>query len=141
LSGTVTPVVGGTAVDLSAAGLEWAQWSEAGVNRKSGITPLIGDLMVLGPNSGQAVSNFPVLFSWTNGTPIQAASNVTTALAVKGVTNGFVLTVPADTVKRKLRLYAGCEAAQIRFQAMLSDGSAPPFLDSSVSANTGVSAA
>src|SRR5436190_1336833 len=122
LSGTFTPVVAGTAVDLSAAGVEWAQWGLDGeVNRIATVAPLIGDLLMLGPNGAEVVLDFPVLFSWTNGTPTVMASNVTTAFSVKGLTNGFELNVPANALKRKLRLYVGCAAAQGKLDAVISD--------------------
>src|SRR5438874_4678994 len=137
LSGTFTAVSAGTAVDLSSAGMEWAQWGlDTGVNRKAGVSSQIADVIVFGPNSSEMISNFPVLFNWTNGTPVQAGTNVTTALAVKGVGNGFAFTVPADLVKRKLRLYAGGAAAQMRVDATLSDASAAAFSDSSLNASS-----
>src|SRR5437867_1353847 len=96
LSGTFTAVAPGTAVDLSSAGMEWAQWGlESGINRSAGISPQIGDLAVIGANSAEATANFPVLFNWTNGTPVEIGTNVTSANAVTGSGNGFVFTVPA----------------------------------------------
>src|SRR6185503_9776571 len=76
LSGTFTPVVEGTTVDLTTAGMEWEQWgTEEGVNRKTEATPSIGDLTAFGFNSIQSVSNFPVLFNWNDGVPLAVGSN------------------------------------------------------------------
>src|SRR5439155_12177625 len=99
-----------------------------------GITPEISDLSAMRSSAATPSSNFPVLFNWTNGTPVKVATNMTTALAVTGLDNGLAFTVPADAIKRKLRLYAGGAAGQIRVDAALSDGSAPAFSDSSLSA-------
>ena len=49
------------------------------------------------------------------------------------MTNGFLLSVPADSQARTLKVYVGLYAAQGVFQAYLSDFSAPAFTDSSLS--------
>ena len=49
-----------------------------------------------------------------------------------GLNNGFQITAPADTTPRILRVYVGVSQAGGRFEASLSDGSAPNYLDISL---------
>ena len=62
-----------------------------------------------------------------------SVAGTTTGVFVPGATNGFVLTATADTNPRQLRVYVGGYAAQGGFQAYLSDLSAPPYADNSLS--------
>jgi hypothetical protein len=50
-----------------------------------------------------------------------------------GETNGFEITVPADTNSRTLKVYVGLYGAQGNFQAWLSDFSAPAYTDTTLS--------
>jgi hypothetical protein len=143
LSGTFTPVVPGTTVGFSAGEVDWVLWGLSGAEtsvRKSGVPPLIGNPVVIGPNVAESVVNFPVLFNWSDGTPVPLGTNETAALAVHGLANGFALNIPAGTLKRKLRLYVGCQQAQGNLQAFLSDGSAPGISDSTLSATAAIAA-
>ena len=72
-------------------------------------------------------------YTWTNGAPPRTSIiNNKTAVYMTGLSNGFQLTLPADTMRRKLRVYAGAFAARGRFEASLSDFSAPSYINSSV---------
>src|SRR4029453_17889953 len=72
-------------------------------------------------------------FSWSDGTPTVSTTNTTTGVFMPGLTNGFELTLPADTTTRTLKLYVGLYAAQGKFQAWLSDFSARAYADTSLS--------
>jgi hypothetical protein len=143
LSGTFTPVVPGTTVGFSAGEVDWVLWGLSGAEtsiRKSGVPPLIGNPLVIGPNVAESVVNFPVLFNWSDGTPVPLGTNETAALAVHGLTHGFALNVPAGALKRKLRLYIGCQQAQASIRALLSDGSAPEMSDTTLTATAAIGA-
>jgi len=130
-------------VDLSSEGTaDWAHWGLTGAgsfNQKSGVTPQkISNFTLLGGGAtvSQATSN-PTLFDWTSGTPTASASSVDEFVWVRGVGNGYQITAPADTTDRTLKLYLGLFQARGRFEAFLSDGSAPVYLDTSFESQTG----
>jgi chitinase len=62
-------------------------------------------------------------------------------VGVRGLANGFRITAPADTSNRTLKVYLGLYGATGRFQAYLSDHSAPAYIDSSLSSIYGNPAA
>lgn len=131
---SVTNTVPPSTVDLSAEGTsDWVHWGLTGlsVNRKSGVTPQIGDYSLLGVGVPAQLTGNPTLFSWSGGTPSASASNVGTGLWLVGLNNGFRITVPADTTARTLKIYVGLWAARGRLDARLSDGSAPDYVDTS----------
>src|SRR5207249_6494617 len=66
-------------------------------------------------------------------TPTATASGASNGVYVIGVGNGFVLSAPADTNSRRLKVYAGCYSAQATFEAYLSDFTAPVYTDMSLS--------
>jgi hypothetical protein len=86
----------------------------------------------LGTGAIQRFTNNPNFFTWTGGTPNSSATNTPTGVYVIGLNNGFQVTVPANTTARTLRMYVGLWAAGGRFEASLSDGSAPVYLDTSL---------
>ena len=53
--------------------------------------------------------------------------------SVSGTSNGFLITVPADTTTRTLNLYVGGSNSRGMLTAQLSDGSAPDFVDTGFS--------
>ncbi len=71
-------------------------------------------------------------YTWSDGSPTTTA-NTKTCVYLVGVNNGFQITVPADTTQRTLKLYAGLWSASGRLEATLSDGSAPMFVDTTLS--------
>jgi hypothetical protein len=142
ISGTL---IGGTlpapaAVDLTAAGtLDWAAWGELSgippnyLEQKAGGTNQISDVSVIGAGSGpNQFGNALVETSWSDGTPDAAVTNTTTGIYFNGINNGYQITVPADTTKRILTVYAGGYGTQVSFKAALSDESSPPYVDESV---------
>lgn len=124
-------------VDLTAEGTaDWIHWgltNATDVDYKSNVVRKISNFTELGTNAIQQYGDNFTAFSWSDGIPDGTVSGTTTGVFVTGATNGFELTVPADTNSRTLRIYAGLYGAQGRFQAYLSDLSAPPFTDMSVS--------
>ncbi len=144
LSGTNTSIHTGADINLTAAGpLDWVHWglyTPTSLDRKSGVTPQIGDWTVVGPsNAFTAAYQFSDNangYSWSDGTPTASVTNTTTGVWAYGVPNigtGFELSVPADTTTRTLKVYVGAFAARGRFEASLSDLSAADYLDSSLS--------
>jgi len=133
LSGSVTqsPV----AVNLSGEGtLDWGHWGVSrfnSFNHKVGGNQISG-VSILGGGIPSQFSDNGVGFSWTNGTPVLIANNTTTGIYMDGVGNGFVMSLPADTKPKRLKVYLGVFAARGHFEASLSDFSAPPFIDDSV---------
>ncbi|HRJ89227.1 MAG TPA: hypothetical protein PLN05_10945, partial [Pyrinomonadaceae bacterium] len=140
VTSAVTPT---GAVDLSAEGTaDWAHWgltSAGSFNRKSGVTQQISNYTRVGTGTIQQFGGNPTLYNWTGGTPTGSATNVATGLWVIGQNNGYQVTVPADTAVRTLKMYVGLWAAGGRFEASLSDGSAPVYVDTSLSNSTATS--
>lgn len=120
-------------VNLTAEGLlDWGHW---GLSRFSSFEHKLGGTQItgantLGGNPTRYVDN-AVAFSWTNGSPVVATNDTTTGIYIKGVGNGFQLSVPADTKVKQLKLYLGLYAARGSIEAQLSDFSALPFADQS----------
>src|SRR5207245_3647653 len=118
---------------LSAEGnLDWAHWGLDQTNlfnHRDGVIPQISNFSVLGTNSFARSATNSNLFAWTNGTPSLSVSNTAAGALVTGLSNGFAITVPADTRQRLLKLYLGATFAQGQIQATLSDLSAPDLLD------------
>ncbi len=131
------PLAPGGVADLTAGGaIDWADWGLSPTNlfnHKNGVGQ-ITDCTILGPNAPVQYSTNLLGYSWTNGQPTVAATNTTTGLLVAGLTNGFSLSVPADTNPRRLRIYVGVNAAQGLLAATLGDGSAPAYFDASLDA-------
>jgi hypothetical protein len=121
-------------VDLTREGTaDWVHWGLLdidSVNRKAGIAPQISDLTVIGARRRYADS--PTAFAWNDGMPTPSEAGTWTGLFVTGFTNGFIITAPADTNARRLKVWLGVYGAAGTFQAFLSDGSAPPYTDTSL---------
>jgi len=132
----LTPLPDGAVVNLSTAGpLDWVHWGLTGpvdLNRLGGVAPLIPNYVVVGPSPVEWTNGLAVGFAWTNGMPTLQVSNVTQFPFVRGLNNGFALTLPALTQPQRLRVYVGANAAQSRFEASLSDGSAPGYTNNSL---------
>ena len=130
-------------VNLTAEGsVDWAHWGNGGptaFDHKSGVTQLISNFTNVGTGQVFGFSNNPTGFSWTDGTPGASATDVHTGVFLIGVGNGFQFTVPADTNLKTVRIHLGLWMARGRFEASLSDGSAPTYVDNSLSNNGGTS--
>jgi len=135
LTGSVT--IPATSVDLTAEDVsDWAHWglaSPASFDRKNGVSQQISGFTKIGTNDTQRLEDNFTAFSWTDGTPTASTDSTRTAVFIHGLTNGFLLTVPADTNPRTLKVYAGLYGAEGKFQSYLSDYSAPAYTDTSLS--------
>jgi len=151
---TVLPITGaliGSAlpapatVDLTALGtLDWAHWGlnlATDFDQKAGGTNQISNFTVHGdPTSGpNQYPNALAAYSWTDGTPDPTAANTTTGVYFNGLDNGYQITVPSDQTKRILTIYAGGWTTTVHFEAVLSDLSAPSYVDESLVAPSGAS--
>ena len=132
----LTPVPDGTVVNLSTEGpLDWVHWglvAPLDLNRLSGVVPLIPNFSLIGAAPLESTNGLAIGFTWTNGAPTLEASNATRFAFVRGLSNGFALTLDAAKQPQRLRVYVGASAAQSRFEASLSDGSAPAYTNNSL---------
>ncbi|MEZ5428820.1 MAG: peptidoglycan DD-metalloendopeptidase family protein [Pyrinomonadaceae bacterium] len=128
-------------VNLTSEGTsDWAHWGlggSSGFNHKSGITQQISNYTKIGSGAIGSFNDNSVLYNWSDGTPTASATNNTSAIFIKGANRGFELNIPADTTQRTLKVYVGLYAAQGQFEASLSDSSATPVVDTSVTNQTG----
>ena len=108
---------------------DWEHWGDGTLNRKSGVTPQLGDYSVVGSGTVSTYSNDPRPANWTDGTPTAGATNNTDGLAILGVGQGFSFQAPADTMARTLTVHVGGTNSGGTFTAHLSDGSAADFTD------------
>jgi len=124
-------------IDLTSEGSEdWAHWGLTNADsfdQKAGVLQKISNFSALGTHAVQQYSINYTAFDWSDGTPTPETVGTTTGVFITGRTNGFELSVPADTTPRQLKLYVGGYGAQGNFQAFLSDASARAFTDTSLS--------
>lgn len=87
-------------VNLTSEGTaDWIHWGlidETSINRKSGVTPMLGDYTIIGTSPVRRYDDNPSGFTWSDGTPTASVANTPTYLYVTGVGNGFEYSVPAD---------------------------------------------
>ena len=124
-------------VDLTSEGTaDWTHWglvTNTSFDYKNLVQRKISNFTLLGTNAVEQYSDNYTAFSWWDGTPTANVTDTTTGVFVTGVTNGFRLTAPADAQPRQMNIYVGGYGMQSEFQAYLSDLSAPPYTDTSVS--------
>lgn len=141
LSGSLTPQPAGTTSDLSAEGnVDWVHWgltAATDVNRRAGGAAPIGSLALLGSQPPEQWATNLHGCTWTNGTPVLAVSNTTSALFARGLSNGFELTVPVTAHRQRLKIFAGVQAAAGLLEAVSSEPGAPDYLDASLSSADG----
>ncbi len=124
-----------TTDNLTAEGTtDWVHWGDPVLNRKSGVSPQIGNYSVVGTGPVQAYTNDPRALSWTDGTPTASDSN-NKGLYIFYSQNGFSFTVPADTSTRTLTVHVGGWLSGGTLTAHLSDGSAADFVDTTAQVN------
>ena len=149
LGGGYTVLAVASTIDLTEEGrIDWAHWGldqPSDVDRKMGGTNVLGDFSVIGVATGggplevQEFNDNFTGYSWSDGAPTPAADNSGTGIylaqpgnfAGPGLNTGFSLSVPADRSIRALKVYIGAYGSRIHFEASLSDGSAPAFVDES----------
>ena len=124
-------------VNLTTEGTsDWTHWglvTNTSFDYKASVPRQISNFSPLGTNAIKNYADNQVAFSWSDGAPTPATNGTTTGVFVTGPTNGFRLTAPADTNSRTLRVFVGGYGVQAEFEAYLSDLSARPYTDSSVS--------
>ena len=124
-----------SAVDLTREGnLDWVHFGRTdanSVNRKTNTEPHINMTLLDAPTPGRS-TDYPASFAWTNGTPVTSEPGTPTCIYIPGFTNGFRISVPADTVARTLRVYVGLYGAAGTLQAFLSDASAAAYVDTTL---------
>jgi hypothetical protein len=151
LSGTFANVPSGSNVNLTAIGaIDWVHWglyTESSIDRKNRVVPQISEFTLLDSSNGFAYvyeyNDNLHGYSWSDGIPNDAVNYTTTGVWAYGVPvidSGFEISVPAGTNSRMLKVFVGAFSAQGRFEATLSDGSAPPYEDTSLSTIRGVAA-
>ncbi|HUD84134.1 MAG TPA: hypothetical protein VMQ67_11555, partial [Candidatus Saccharimonadales bacterium] len=141
LSGMATSLAGvTTSIDLTVEGqLDWAYWGyvlPTDFDQKEGGTNEIGNYIQIGTNSALSYGNSESIFNWEDGTPDLTATNMTSGIYFIGVSNGYEVDVTADATPRLFNIYVGAWAATIHFEAELSDGSAPAYVDETFSHDT-----
>ena len=126
---------GGTAsaatVDLTTTGTaDWALWP--GYNGKVTGNAQISDFGFLGSLGTTTYNNDPRSLTFRDGLLESCGASVQ-GVSLTGTGKGFLITVPADTSTRTLKLYVGGINSGGMLTAHLSDGSAPDFLDTGFS--------
>lgn len=121
-------------VNLTTVGaVDWSHWGYSGTaqNHKSSGGGQISSYTVIG-GGGVAGFNSGTTWNWTDGTPTVSASTAR-GIRITGTGSGFTLTAPAGTTTRTLVIYVSVRNSQGSFQASLSDNSAAPYADTSLS--------
>ena len=121
---------------------DWAHWgltTGASFDRKATGNSQISNFVSIGSITPVRYTGVPINFSWSDGTPTSTVTGTNSGIFTYNVGNGFQLTVPADTTDRTLKLYVGLYKAQGRLEVALSDGSASPYVDTSLVNQTGAS--
>jgi hypothetical protein len=135
LSGSFTTLPPGANVNLTSEGLlDWAHWGMSvpdDFNHRAGAAQQISNFMLIGEAEVLQFEDNATGYSWSDGTPTIEGNNQTAGIYVSGLDNGFEVSASADTTVRTLKLYVGAYAARMRFEASLSDGSAPGYVDTS----------
>jgi hypothetical protein len=139
-------------VNLTTLGTEdWAVWGYASGGTSTSLAPNvsksggsgISDLTYLNPHSQplRAIGQFHVnyTFSWIDGDTVSSASSAYAGLQDYsgtgpglGVGEGFIFTVPADTIERTLSVFVDIHEGTGQLVATLSDGSAPAYVNSAI---------
>lgn len=125
---TVSPSAIYGAVNLTTEGTsDWANWgynTASDFNRKATVSPKINNYIKVGTVDPVLTTGNPVMYSWTDGTPVTAVTNSITVPYISGAGNGFQFVVPADTTAKVLQVYVSALSAKGKLEVSLSDGSA-----------------
>ncbi|MEX1308539.1 MAG: InlB B-repeat-containing protein [Eubacteriales bacterium] len=148
-----------TGVNLTALGdVDWAIWGYSNSGTNTSLLPnerkssgnAISNLTDIDPGTDdplRGLGQFRInhTFNWTNGTNITSATGAYTGLQhninkTYEIGDGFSFTVPADTQKRRLIVYAAFHYCVGELTAVLSDGSAASLTLQQNSTNTSTGA-
>jgi len=123
-------------VNLSQVGAaDWVHWGTGAVQeslRKKTTLPWIKDWTMIGRGQVKTYGDNPTRFTWTDGTQPAPPGGDAHGVFVEAASNGFEVLVPADTTARTVKVYVGVFRGQTRFEARLSDDSAPGWTDDSL---------
>jgi len=135
LNGSFSTLPAGANVNLTPEGsIDWAHWGLTApddFNHKAGISSQITNFTAIGDQVIQQFDDNATGYTWTDGEPEPQANNATAGIYVSGQDNGFEFSVPADTTARTLKVYVGAYDAGMKFEASLSDSSAPAYTETS----------
>lgn len=122
---------------------DWAHWGlnfSTSFDHKASGGSQISNFTVVNGQAGEVASygGNQIGYTWTDGSPDAAVTNTATGVYISGANRGFQITVPATTTASTLMLYVGVYAGNGMLDAHLSDGSAPDYVDTSLSASGSV---
>ncbi|HSE16368.1 MAG TPA: Ig-like domain-containing protein [Pyrinomonadaceae bacterium] len=139
LAGSINLSQTATIVNMGTEGsLDWSHWgfnAPSAFDHKNNVTQQITNMTRIGDSGTGWFVNSSTTFSWADGTPTTSASTASGIVTLQAGAggNGFEVTAPADTSLKTLKMYIGTWVGRGRFEAALSDGSAPNYVDTSVS--------
>jgi hypothetical protein len=135
LSGVYEVIASASTINLTTEGtIDWAHWgrtSPTDFNHRAEVAHEISNFTLIGQGPILQFGDNFTGYSWTNGTPTARATRTTSGIYLNNNDNGFEISVPADTTVKTLKVYVGAYAAQMHFEAALSDNSAPQYVDES----------
>lgn len=114
---------------------DWAHWGlvdTTSFNHKNNVTQEISNYTKLGNGSVIAATtgNDNFKYTWTGGTPTSSATDTQHELWFSGSTGtGFQFTVTAGTDLKTIKIHTSDYNAKLKFEAILSDGSASSYVD------------
>lgn len=125
-------------VDLTTQGTaDWVllgRQSTSAVDRKANVAPLIGLVSRLNWAYWYNYSDNAITYSAEDGT--QQFTPATCGIFSPNPASGFEFTINAGLTERTANIYIGAYRGQGKFEAYLSDGSAPVFVDTSTDSGT-----
>jgi hypothetical protein len=96
--------------------LDWIQWglnTPEDVNHKLAVQQQISNFILIGTATVQRDDHYTNAYTWSDGTPVMVAPpQQPSGVYVRGIGNGFALTVAASTTPRTLRVYVGAVHAE-----------------------------
>jgi serine/threonine protein kinase len=96
--------------------LDWIEWglnAPGDVNHKLAVQQQISNFTPIGTARVQRDDHYTNSYTWSDGTPVMVAPpQQPSGVYVRGVGNGFTLTVAASTTPRTLRVYVGAVHAE-----------------------------
>jgi hypothetical protein len=118
---------------------DWMHWGSSGSATEFDFKSTGGNQISNVATGGTQVQycGSAATFTWTDGFPNTTATADSCGIYVTGTGGSFRITVPAQTTSHTLYVYAGVWYAQASVSAVLSDGSATPYTDTTLSNSGG----
>lgn len=107
---------------------DWVVWGSDGTTPAATSKAQAGLISAVFDPSPTSVGNpngEGILYSWSGGAPVAAATKVNAGISISGAGASIQLTAPADTTVRTLKIYTA-EAGNVILNASVSDGSTTP---------------